>query len=44
MALQFLEEAVFGSTTRTTPIDLDSLAQYIKPTITKLGIKVDADL
>lgn len=49
MALNFLhfndnktEVMVFGGT--TGPVDLGSLAPYIKPSITNLGVKVDPDL
>lgn len=49
MALNFLhfndnktEVMVFGGT--TGPVDLGSLAPYIKPSITNLGVKVDPEL
>nr|XP_033934775.1 integrin alpha-5-like [Pseudochaenichthys georgianus] len=35
---------VFGSTTDTTSVDLGPLHQYIKPTVTNLGIKMDREL
>ncbi len=35
---------VFGGTTGTPLVDLGALAQYIKPTITNLGVKIDSDL
>ncbi len=35
---------VFGGTTGAPLVDLGSLAQFIKPTVTNLGVKVDADL
>ena len=38
------EVMVFGGTTGTTSVDLGSLAQYTKPTITNLGIKMDREL
>lgn len=51
MALNFLhfnepktEVMVFGGTCETTTIDLGSLAQYVKPVITNLGVKMEADL
>uniref|UniRef100_A0A8C2EP51 Reverse transcriptase domain-containing protein n=1 Tax=Cyprinus carpio TaxID=7962 RepID=A0A8C2EP51_CYPCA len=51
MALNFLnfndkktEVMVFGGTTGTPPVDLGSLAPYIKPSITNLGVKVDPEL
>ncbi len=51
MALNFLsfnenktEVMVFGGTTGTPLVDLGALAQYIKPTITNLGVKIDSDL
>ncbi len=34
----------FGRTTGTSLVDLGALAQYIKPTITNLGVKIDSDL
>ncbi len=50
MALNFLsfnedktEVMVFGGTTGTPLVDLGALAQYIKPTITNLGVKIDSD-
>ena len=39
-----IEVMVFGSATGTPPVDLGSLAQYIKPNITNLGYKVDPEL
>ena len=51
MAINFLnfnekktEVMVFDGTTGAPLIDLGSLAQFIKPTVTDLGVKVDADL
>ncbi len=51
MSLNFLsfnenktEVMVFGRTTGTSLVDLGALAQYIKPTITNLGVKIDSDL
>ncbi len=51
MSLNFLsfnenktEVMVFGGTTGTPLVDLGALAQYIKPTITNLGVKIDSDL
>ncbi len=51
MSLNFLsfnenktEVMVFGGTTGTSLVDLGALAQYIKPTITNLGVKIDSDL
>lgn len=38
------EIMVFGVTTGTSPAGLGSLAKYIKPTVTNLGIKIDLDL
>lgn len=38
------EVMVFGCTSVTPPIDLGSLAQYAKPIVTNLGVKVDIDL
>lgn len=38
------EIRLFGGTTETPLWILGSLSQYIKPTITKLGVKVDPDL
>uniref|UniRef100_A0A3B1J046 Reverse transcriptase domain-containing protein n=1 Tax=Astyanax mexicanus TaxID=7994 RepID=A0A3B1J046_ASTMX len=38
------EVMVFGGTTGTQPVDLGSLAQYTKPIITNLGVKMDPDL
>ena len=35
---------VFGGATGIPPVDLGSLAQYIKPNITNLGFKVDTEL
>ena len=35
---------VFGGTTGMHPVDLGSLAQYIKPSITNLGVKVNPEL
>lgn len=35
---------VFGGTTGTPPVDLGSLAPFIKPSITNLGVKVDPEL
>ncbi len=32
---------VFGGNTGTPLVDLSALAQYIKPTITNLGVKID---
>jgi len=33
----------FGCTTETSLLDLGSMTQYIKPTITNLEVKVDVD-
>ncbi len=38
------EVMVFGGTTGTPLVDLGALAQYIKPNITNLGVKIDSDL
>lgn len=38
------EVMVFGSPTETPNVYVDSLAQYVKPTVTILGVKVDCDL
>lgn len=35
---------VFGGTSVTSPVDLGSLAQFAKPTVNNLGVKVDAEL
>ncbi len=35
---------VFGGTSVTPLVDLGSLAQYVKPTIKNLGVKVDSEL
>ncbi len=34
---------VFCGNTGTPLVDLSALAQYIKPTITNLGVKIDSD-
>ncbi len=51
MSLNFLsfnenktEVMVFGGTTGTPLVDLGALSQYIKPTITNLGVKIVSDL
>ncbi len=51
MSLNFLsfnenetEVMVFGGSTGTPLVDLGALAQYIKPTLTNLGVKIDSDL
>jgi hypothetical protein len=51
MALNFLnfndrktEVMVFGDTAGLSPVDLGPFAQYIKPTVTNLGFKMDPDL
>lgn len=51
MALNFLhfneqktEVMVFGGASEATIIDLGSLAQYVKPVITNLGVKIEANL
>ncbi len=51
MSLNFLsfnenktEVMVFGGTTGTPLVDLGALSQYIKPTITNLGVKIDSNL
>ncbi len=51
MSLNFLsfnenktEVMVFSGTTGTPLVDLGALSQYIKPTITNLGVKIDSDL
>jgi hypothetical protein len=51
MALNFLnfndrktEVMVFGDTAGLSPVDLGPFAQYVKPTVTNLGFKMDPDL
>jgi len=34
----------FGGTSETPCVNLGSLSQYIKPTVTNLGVKIDPDL
>uniref|UniRef100_A0A8C6KQ30 Reverse transcriptase domain-containing protein n=1 Tax=Nothobranchius furzeri TaxID=105023 RepID=A0A8C6KQ30_NOTFU len=38
------EVMIFGSPTETPNVFVDSLAQFVKPTVTNLGVKVDCDL
>lgn len=40
---QKLKLISFGGTTAAPPVDLGYLAQYKKPTIANLGIKMDSD-
>lgn len=35
---------IFVGTTETPSMDLGSLAENVKPTVTDLGVKVDSDL
>lgn len=51
MALNFLnfnekktEVMVFGPSRTSHPADLGPLAQYLKPTVSNLGVKMDSDL
>uniref|UniRef100_A0A8C6NJ32 Reverse transcriptase domain-containing protein n=1 Tax=Nothobranchius furzeri TaxID=105023 RepID=A0A8C6NJ32_NOTFU len=38
------EVMIFGSPTETPNVFVDSLAQFVKPTVANLGVKVDCDL
>ena len=38
------EVILFGGSSETPLLDLDPLAQHIKPLITNLGVKMDVDL